>query len=115
MRTNHRYTKHDWRLYNAVAKFKPLKDGLVSVEVRGDWQTVRCYGNAIFRRNAVTQYWEAATWGCNRHWLFEKVNACLHAVNADVRLYEEGRRFALVRAGGASMRYRDSFNSEVFK
>lgn len=112
---NHRYTRHDWRLFNAVAKFKPLKDGIISIEVRGDWQTVRCYNNIIFHRNAATLYWEAATWGCTHYWLLEKINACLHAVNADVRLYKDGCRFALVRADGASRRYRDSFNSEIFK
>ena len=110
-----RYTKHDWRLFNAVAKFKPLRDGIILVSVRGDWQEVSCYGNVIFRRNATSHYWEAATWGSTHDWLLAKINACLHAVNANMRLYADGRRFNIVSADGATRKFRDSFNSEVFK
>ena len=109
-----RYDAHDLKLYNAVRRFKHLHDGCIDVITLGSTLEVWCYSRLMFRYSRRNGYWEAATWGCRKRWWMDKVNACLHAVNATMRLYSDVYGFRVVHADGRDRAINQSINSEVF-
>ena len=110
-----RYDRHDLKLFNAVRRFKHLHDGCIDIITFGCMLEVYCYGRVMFRYSRRNGYWEAATWGCRKRWWVDKVNACLHAVNATVRLYDSGHGFRIVSADGRDCGFCQSFNSEYVR
>ena len=112
---NHRYSYDDWRLFNTVANFHHNTIGGVRVRVAGDRITVSYHETDFFQYDRRTGYWRVDTYGNTRPWFVAKVNACLHAINAEVRMFVEHGRAGAVHASGFAAYGISWFNNRFYK
>ena len=105
---------HDRKLYHAVKAHKPLGDGLCQVRVNGRYLSVFVYGARIFSHDRENGYWEASSCGMNRPWMRDKMNACLSAIGAPVRVYTDERGKFWLTTATATVGDGRRFNSTRF-
>ena len=110
----HRYTKEDWRLYRAVSRFKHDQIGRVNVSVVGGRISVSYNGTTFFQYDPAQDYWRVDSWGNTRPWFVAKVNACLHAINADARAFVENCGLCVVHVSGFAAYVVKWFNNRFY-
>lgn len=115
MRT-HRFIYEDFRLYNAVKGFHHDRIGSCQVHIVGDRLSVYYKDVKFFEYDRKTGYWRVDSWGSRRPWLVEKMNACLSAINAEVRAFlDERQHFCCVHANGIVAYNINYFNNRFYE
>lgn len=110
----HRYSHEDWRLYKAVSRFKHDRIGKVDITVHDNRLTVAYNAVVFFQYDRKDGYWRVDSWGNNRGWFVEKVNACLHAINSECRAFLENGRLGVVHRSGVAAYGVKWFNNRFY-
>jgi hypothetical protein len=113
-KTGHRYSYWDWRLYNAIKSGKSERIGSAAVVARNGFLYVS-YNNVVFFTYCKGgEYWRVDTWGNTRRWFVDKVNCCLHAINAPCRVFVNlERKLSVVDANGVACHNVKWFNNQI--